>query len=81
VILKRKPYIKKQGAARADTRAAWNRDEAVENERGKRDMGRLLKLLLFLLVLGFAGLVGYAYLGDISPEQTDVSDPVDLNAD
>lgn len=44
-------------------------------------MGRLLKLLLFLLVLGFAGLVGYAYLGDISPEQTDVSDPVDLNAD
>jgi hypothetical protein len=45
-------------------------------------MGRLLtRLVLFLLVIGALGLVGYAYLGDISPEQTDVSEPVNLNAD
>lgn len=45
-------------------------------------MGRLfLKLLLFLLVAGGLGLVGYAYFGDLSPDQADVSAPVDLNAD
>jgi hypothetical protein len=45
-------------------------------------MGRfLLKLLVFLVVVGAVGLVGYAYLGDISPTQTDVSEPVNLNAD
>jgi hypothetical protein len=45
-------------------------------------MGRiLLKLLLFLVVVGAIGLVGYAYLGDISPAQTDVSEPVILNGD
>jgi hypothetical protein len=45
-------------------------------------MGRfLLKLLVFLVVVGAVGLVVYAYLGDISPAQTDVSEPVNLNAD
>jgi hypothetical protein len=45
-------------------------------------MGRIFfKLVLFLLVVGAVGLVGYAYLGDLSPDQTDVSEPVDLNAD
>jgi hypothetical protein len=45
-------------------------------------MGRfLLKLLVFLVLVGAVGLVGYAYLGDISPAQTDVSEPVNLNAD
>jgi hypothetical protein len=49
--------------------------------RGKA-MGRfLVKLLVFLVVVGAAGLVGYAYLGDISPSQTDVIEPVNLNAD
>lgn len=42
-------------------------------------MGRLLKLLLFLIVLGILGLVGYAYLGDLSPDQENVSQPVELN--
>jgi hypothetical protein len=40
-----------------------------------------LKLVVFLVILGALGLVGYAYLGDLSPDQTDVSEPVDLNAD
>ncbi len=49
--------------------------------RGKT-MGRfLIKLLAVLLVVAAVGVVGYAYLGDISPNQTDVSEPVNLNAD
>ena len=45
-------------------------------------MGRiLLKLVLFLVVIGALGVVGYAYLGDISPDQPDVSEPVNLDAD
>ncbi len=43
-------------------------------------MGRLLKLLLFLLIVGLLGLIGYAYIGDLSPNQVDVSEPVELNA-
>lgn len=31
-------------------------------------MGRLFRLLLILMVLGFAGLVTYAYLGPLAPE-------------
>lgn len=42
-------------------------------------MGRALKVLFFLVVVGFLGLVGYAYLGDLSPEQTDVTEPVTLD--
>ena len=44
-------------------------------------MGRLLKLVLLLAVVGFAGLVGYAYLADLSPQSVDVKLPVTLNAD
>ncbi len=44
-------------------------------------MGRLIKAALVLGVLGFAGLVGYAYLADLSPESVDVKVPVILNAD
>ena len=45
-------------------------------------MGRiLLRLVLFLVVIAALGLVGYAYLGDIDPDQTDVSEPVNLDAD
>lgn len=42
-------------------------------------MGRLFKLLVFLIVIGALGVVGFAYLGDLSPEQDDVSEPVELN--
>lgn len=41
---------------------------------------RLFKLLVFLAVVGFVALVGYAYLGDLSPTQTDISEPVTLDA-
>lgn len=49
-------------------------------QRETKTMGRLIKLLFFLLIIGGIGLVGFAYLGDLSPEQTDISQPVDLNA-
>jgi hypothetical protein len=42
---------------------------------------RLVKLVFVLAVLGFFGLVGYAYLGDLSPMQRDVTQPVTLDAD
>ena len=44
-------------------------------------MGRIIKLLFLLLVLGFIGLTGYSYLADLSPKQQQVTVPVTLNAD
>lgn len=36
---------------------------------------RLIKALLILAILGFAGLVGYAYFGDMTPPAGDMSTP------
>ena len=44
-------------------------------------MGRLLKAIVFITVLGFLALVGYAYLGDLSPVVTEVNQPVTLDAE
>lgn len=44
-------------------------------------MLRILKALIVLAVIGFVGLTGYAYLGDMTPQRTDVSEPVELNVD
>lgn len=41
----------------------------------------LFRLILVVVVIAGVGLVGYAYLGDLSPSQTDVRQPVTLNAD
>ena len=41
-------------------------------------MLRFLRFLLILAVLVGAAVLGYAYLGDLSPDQTDVSTPVTL---
>lgn len=40
---------------------------------------RLLKIFLVLIVLAGGGLVGYAYFGNLSPDQAPVSEPIDLN--
>ena len=40
----------------------------------------ILKFIVILLILGGIGLVGYAYLGDLRPTQTDVVAPVMLDA-
>ncbi|MFK5998530.1 MAG: hypothetical protein QM492_10540 [Rhodobacterales bacterium] len=39
-------------------------------------MGRLLKLLLYLIVLGALGLIAYSYLGDMSSPNVDIVQPV-----
>ncbi len=44
-------------------------------------MGRLLKTIVFLLVLGILAFVGYAYIGDLSPEVVEVNQPVTLNVE
>jgi hypothetical protein len=57
------------------------RRRTAEKQEGWAGMGRILKAGLTLAVLGFIGLVGYAYLGDMTPPQTQVTQPVMLNAD
>ena len=42
-------------------------------------MGRIITAAVTLAVLGFIGLVGYAYLGDMTPPRTPVTQPVTLN--
>ena len=49
-------------------------------------MFRLIKLLIYIAVIGFLGLVGYAYVGpffgaDFSAPQTEMRVPVILNTD
>ncbi len=43
-------------------------------------MIRLLKFLGYLVVIAAIGVIGYAYLGDLTPEQEDRNVPVELNA-
>lgn len=43
-------------------------------------MIRLMKFLGFLIVITTIGLIGYAYLGDLTPEQEDRNLPVELDA-
>ena len=42
-------------------------------------MLRILKLIFLLAMLGFAGLAGYAYLGDMTPVRGEVRTPVQLD--
>ncbi|WP_275260060.1 hypothetical protein [Gemmobacter caeruleus] len=42
-------------------------------------MGRIIKLVLLLGIVGFVGLTGYAYLGDLAPAQNQVVKPVPLD--
>jgi hypothetical protein len=44
-------------------------------------MGRLIKVVLGLAVLGFLGLSGYAYMADLSPVAEEIKLPVTLHAD
>lgn len=41
---------------------------------------RLFKLVIFLGLVGFAGVAGYAWLGDLSPEQGPRTRTVTLDA-
>lgn len=42
-------------------------------------MVRILKFLLLLALIAFVGLVGYAYLGNLEPQKSDVTVPVELD--
>lgn len=49
-------------------------------------MRRLFKALIYLLILGFVALIGYAYIGpffgaDFAPAQSEVRQPVTLNTE
>ncbi len=44
-------------------------------------MWRLIKILFFLAVIAGIGLVGYAYIADLTPRQVRVSEPVTLDVD
>ena len=49
-------------------------------------MRKLIKILFFISILAFIGLIGYAYIGpffgaDFSVPQTEVRQPLILNAD
>lgn len=39
-------------------------------------MGRLLRYLLYLIILGALALLGYSYVGDMSPPKSEVTVPV-----
>ncbi len=43
-------------------------------------MGRIIKAVLVLAILGFAALTGYAYLVDMTPAPAEVTKPVVLDA-
>ncbi|MBD3663099.1 hypothetical protein [Sulfitobacter aestuariivivens] len=49
-------------------------------------LGKLFKLLMYLLIIGFIALVAYAYVGpffgaDFAPAQTETREPVSLPAE
>lgn len=41
---------------------------------------RVFKILLYLVVFFACVLVGYAYLGDLTPVRDDIVEPVELDA-
>lgn len=43
-------------------------------------MGRLLRYLFILIILGGIALVGYSFFGDLSPDQRDITVPVESDA-
>ena len=61
------------------TARAAGQDRA-DVKKGKAEMVTILKFITILLILGAIGLVGYAYIGDLTPEQVDVVAPVALDA-
>ena len=48
-------------------------------QTGRRTMWRLLRGLIYLTILGMAGIAGYAFLGDLSPERAEVRQTVVLD--
>ena len=80
VIFRKRPVIIHERPAKA-----WREPGERPEKQGQRQEGfemmRFLKLLFVLAVLVGAAVLGYAYIGDLSPEQSDVSEPVQLNGE
>ena len=55
--------------------------QAARPRKGGTVIGTLFKFVFVLAILAGIGLVGYAYLGDLSPDQRDMREPVLLNVD
>ncbi|KIC48979.1 hypothetical protein RA29_15110 [Tateyamaria sp. ANG-S1] len=58
----------------------------IKTSGAGKHMIRLFKLLIFLAIIGFVGLVGYAYVGEyfganFSPPQDEMRLPVTLDAE
>ena len=49
-------------------------------QESRQGMARILKLVVVLGVLAFVGLVGYAYLGDLTPASQEIRQPVVIDA-
>lgn len=47
----------------------------------KDSMFRIFKALVTFALFAFLGLVAYAYLGDLAPKQSEITQPVDVNVD
>lgn len=69
MIFCKRPYIFCETPVRATPRGK-------DKIKGKGKTMRAFKVILLLVVLGFAGLVGYAYLGDLTPEPSPQSHTV-----
>ena len=75
VIFPKRPVINAKKCCR---RAVQVRLRGPLGQRGFA-MLRLLRFLFVLAVLIGAAVIGYAYLGDLSPDQSEVSQPVTLD--
>jgi hypothetical protein len=69
-----------QGLAEAQEDRAGQSVRQDDTRKGKT-MGRIFKALFYLVIIGFIGLTAYAYLGKFAPVQSEVRQPVVLNAD
>lgn len=56
-------------------------EKPAAKARRQIGMGRLIKVVLVLAVVAFAGLTGFAYVADLAPAPMEVKLPVTLNAD
>ena len=68
-------------AAKAIYKCSETQDRANRAFKKECGMGRLIRLVFVLVVLGFIALVGYAYLVDMAPVGAEVKVPVVLHAD
>ena len=48
--------------------------------KGQHAMFRLIKILFYLAIVLVVAVIGFAYLGDLTPDRNDVVEPVEINA-